>query len=113
VRDPKDRLGCPAALARQKGRRETASSFSPRVCGVTSGFPCGAYIVLMAQISPWHSIRQRDRNVYHDDDQCPIGKAIDSKYRKLGHRCRMRCKACAKLGAPEATSRRLALLEPL
>jgi hypothetical protein len=52
---------------------------------------------LMAQILPWHSIRQSDRNVYHDDDQCPLGKGIDEKYRRMGHRCRQRCRSCDKL----------------
>jgi hypothetical protein len=67
----------------------------------------------MTLISPWHSIRQRDRNVYHDNILCPIGQAIDPKYRKQGHRCRMRCATCAKLGAPAATAARLAQLLPL
>lgn len=67
----------------------------------------------MAQIPPWYSIRQRDRNVYHDDDQCPVGREIDSKYRKMGHRCRLRCPSCTKLGAPALISERLARLTPL
>jgi hypothetical protein len=33
---------------------------------------------------PWHSIRLRDRNVYHDNELCPTGQAIDPKYRKQG-----------------------------
>jgi hypothetical protein len=57
----------------------------------------------MARIPPWHSIRQRDGNVYHDDDQCPVGKEIDSKYRKRGHRCRTRCPFCTKLGLAAQT----------
>jgi hypothetical protein len=64
----------------------------------------------MAQIPPWYSIRQRDRNVFHDDDQCPIGKEIDIKFRKPGHRCRMRCPTCAKLGAMLRSPERLARL---
>ncbi len=67
----------------------------------------------MAQISPWYSIRQRDPNVYHDDDQCPAGKEIDQKYRKTGHRCRTRCPSCARLRAALFTSERLARLTPL
>ncbi|HEV7364979.1 MAG TPA: hypothetical protein VGN76_03955 [Gemmatimonadales bacterium] len=67
----------------------------------------------MAQIQPWHSIRQRDGNVYHDDDQCPLGKGIDPKYRRSGHRCRKRCPTCAKLGDPALQSTRLAKLMPL
>ncbi|HEX5574274.1 MAG TPA: hypothetical protein VFX42_00260 [Gemmatimonadales bacterium] len=67
----------------------------------------------MTQVLPWYSIRQRDPNFYHDNDLCPSGNSIPSKYRKRGHRCRMRCSVCTKLGAPEATAKRLALLEPL
>ena len=67
----------------------------------------------MARTPPWHSIRQRDGNVYHDDDQCPVGSQIDVKYRKPGHRCRSRCRACAKLGALALDSTRLAKLTPL
>jgi hypothetical protein len=62
---------------------------------------------------PWHSIRLRDRNVYHDNELCPTGQAIDPKYRKQGHCCRMRCATCAKLGAPAAMAARLAQLLPL
>jgi len=51
----------------------------------------------MAQITAWHSFRSRDANVYHDDDQCPLSKDIDQKYRRPGHRCRQLCRACAKL----------------
>jgi hypothetical protein len=67
----------------------------------------------MAQIPPWHSIRQRDGNVYHDDDQCPAGKDIEQKYRRMGHRCRKRCPACARLRDPALHSARLAKLMPL
>jgi hypothetical protein len=67
----------------------------------------------MTLISPWHSMRQRDRNVYHDNDLCPAGQAIEPKYRKHGRRCRVRCSTCAKLAAPEAVAARLALLPPL
>jgi hypothetical protein len=67
----------------------------------------------MAQIPPWHSIRQRDRNVYHDDDQCPVGREIDIKYRKAGHRCRSRCPVCTKLRAESQNVERLARLTPL
>jgi hypothetical protein len=67
----------------------------------------------MTQIPPWYSIRQRDRKVYHDDDQCPIGKQIDPKYRKAGHRCRMRCPICTKLGALALNSQRRAMQETL
>ena len=67
----------------------------------------------MAQILPWHSIRQRDGKVFHDDDQCPVAKDIDQKYRRMGHRCRQRCRACAKLRDAAQQSTRLAQLTPL
>jgi hypothetical protein len=67
----------------------------------------------MARIPPWYSIRQQDGNVYHDDNQCPLGREIEEKYRRTGHRCRVRCRACAKLSAPALTSQRLAKLTPL
>jgi hypothetical protein len=67
----------------------------------------------MAQIPPWYSIRRQDPNVYHDDDQCPLGNEIDDRYRKMGHRCRKRCPTCAKLRAALHSSERLARLTPL
>jgi hypothetical protein len=67
----------------------------------------------MAQISPWHSIRQSDGSVFHDDDQCRVAKEIDPKYRRSGHRCRKRCRVCAKLRDPAQESNRLARLTPL
>ena len=67
----------------------------------------------MAQIPPWYSIRQQDRKVFHDEDQCPISREIDPKYRKRGHRCRSRCSSCARIGAALVSSERLARLTPL
>jgi hypothetical protein len=67
----------------------------------------------MAQIPPWYSFRPRDRNVYHDDDRCPVGKAIDIKYRKQGRRCKTRCAVCAKLQTGSAEAERLARLRPV
>ena len=58
----------------------------------------------MTLIPAWHSIRQSDRKVYHDNDLCPAGRAIDLKYRKRGHRCRMRCATCTRLASPEASA---------
>jgi hypothetical protein len=55
----------------------------------------------MAQVFPWHSLRQSDRNVFHDDDQCPVGRQIEEKYRRPGHRCRQRCRVCARLREPK------------
>lgn len=77
------------------------------------GFLLSGLAYFMTLALPWHSIRPRDRNVYHDSELCPVGQAIDPKYRKQGRRCRMRCATCAKLGAPAATAARLAQLLPL
>jgi hypothetical protein len=67
----------------------------------------------MAQIPAWYSIRQSDAAVYHDDDGCPVGQAIDVRFRKAGHRCRPRCRTCAKLSAALLDPKRLAELTPL
>lgn len=64
----------------------------------------------MSQILPWYSSRRGDRNVYHDNDQCPEGKEIEEKYRKNGRRCRPRCPACAKLQMATEQTERLAKL---
>lgn len=66
----------------------------------------------MAKVSPWYSVRQRDRNVFHDNDECPEGNAIQPEYRKAGHRCRTRCRQCAKLEAELRSPERLARLTP-
>jgi hypothetical protein len=64
----------------------------------------------MTLLYAWYSIRHADRSVYHDNDLCAVGQAIPAKYRKRGHRCRMRCSTCAKLGAPDELARRFALM---
>jgi hypothetical protein len=67
----------------------------------------------MAKVHPWYSIRQRDSNVYHDNDQCPKGRLIEEKFRKSGRRCRQQCPECARLASEQASAERLALLTPL
>jgi hypothetical protein len=64
----------------------------------------------MARIPPWHSVRRRDGNVFHDDDRCPVAKQIPEKYRSKGHRCRQQCRECAKLKEPAVQSALLAEL---
>jgi len=63
----------------------------------------------MSLINAWYSIRQSDRNTYHDNHLCPVGNAIPAQYRKRGHRCRTRCPTCARLDAPGELERRFAL----
>jgi len=38
-----------------------------------------------------------ERNVYHDDNQCPDGKRIKPEHRKPGKDGRPLCKQCARL----------------
>ena len=80
---------------------------------VTSISPHAAYLVPMSLLTAWYSIRQSDRNIYHDNDLCPVGNGIASKYRKRGRRCRMRCSTCTKLDAPDERARRYATLGTL
>jgi ssDNA-binding Zn-finger/Zn-ribbon topoisomerase 1 len=67
----------------------------------------------MAKVSPWYSIRQRDPNVFHDNDQCPKGALISQQFRKTGRRCRQQCPECARLAAELGSSERRARLTPL
>lgn len=67
----------------------------------------------MTKVSPWYSIRRSDRNVFHDDNDCPDGNGIALQYRKSGHRCRTRCPRCAKLERQLGASERTARLIPL
>jgi len=95
------------SLKPREGRVLAARPFSPiHKRAFTSGG-------LMAKVPPWYSIRQRDRNVFHDNDQCPDVQGIEAKYRKNGHRCRMRCPRCAKLSDSLSSFERMARLTPL
>jgi hypothetical protein len=51
----------------------------------------------MAKVSPWHSSRISDRNVYHDNDKCTEGNNIETKYHTSGTGGRPRCEHCSKL----------------
>jgi Mn-dependent DtxR family transcriptional regulator len=56
----------------------------------------------MAKVSPYHTdspeYPPKHRNVYHDHDDCPDGKKIESKHRKSGTGNKLRCDECIKLG---------------
>jgi hypothetical protein len=56
----------------------------------------------MAKVSPYHTdspeYPPKHRNVYHDHDDCPDGKKIESKHRKSGTGNKPRCDECIKLG---------------
>jgi hypothetical protein len=51
----------------------------------------------VTNIRPWHSIRDTDRAVYHDDTRCPEGERIDFTYRRRGGGWREPCEHCAQL----------------
>jgi hypothetical protein len=56
----------------------------------------------MAKVSPYHTnspeYLPKHREDYHDHDNCPDGKKIESKHRLSGTGEKPRCKECVKLG---------------
>jgi hypothetical protein len=54
---------------------------------------------LVTQVSPWHSKRVTDRNVYHDNNKCTEGNNIESWNRESGTDGRPKCEHCADLDA--------------
>jgi hypothetical protein len=48
----------------------------------------------MANIRPWHSSREIDRKVCHDDTRCPEGNTIQQRYRRDGTRGWPKCEQC-------------------
>ena len=48
----------------------------------------------MAKTNPWHSTRETDRKVYHDETKCTEGNNIEERYRKSGTDGRPKCKNC-------------------
>lgn len=48
--------------------------------------------------TPWHSKKEADRKVYHDNTECTEGNNIEAKYRQSGTGGRPRCEHCQRLG---------------
>lgn len=48
----------------------------------------------MARVPAFHSKRETDRKVYHDDDECTEGNNIETYNRVAGTGGRPRCKNC-------------------
>lgn len=46
---------------------------------------------------PWHSKKDTDRKVYHDNPKCTEGNNIEAKYRQSGTAGRPRCEHCEQL----------------
>ena len=49
----------------------------------------------MAKVSPFHSKRETDRKVYHDNDRCTEGNNIESYNKVPGTGGLPLCKECA------------------
>lgn len=48
----------------------------------------------MAKVSPWHSVKQSDKPVYHDNTDCNEGNNIEKENRRPGMDGRPRCDTC-------------------
>lgn len=50
----------------------------------------------MANMRPWHSIRETDRKVYHDDSRCSEGESIETEFRREGTEGLRKCDECQR-----------------
>jgi hypothetical protein len=48
----------------------------------------------MAKVAPYHSSNPSDPDVYHDYDDCPVGKQIPSSNKVSGTGGNRRCVRC-------------------
>jgi len=53
--------------------------------------------IAMPQKAPWHSVKDTDRKVHHDNTLCTEGNNIEAKYLRQGTAGRPRCDHCARL----------------
>lgn len=51
----------------------------------------------MPQTSAWHSVKETDRKVYHDNTACTEGNNIETKNRRSGTDGRPKCDHCTRL----------------
>lgn len=51
----------------------------------------------MAKVAAFHSSREADRKVYHDNNSCTEGNNIETKYKTAGTGGRPRCNHCERL----------------
>ncbi|HEY9297676.1 MAG TPA: hypothetical protein VIQ31_15185 [Phormidium sp.] len=52
----------------------------------------------MAIVSPWHSIKEGTKKVFHNNTECTKGDDIEKKYRKQGEGIgRELCEYCSNL----------------
>jgi hypothetical protein len=56
----------------------------------------------MSKVAPYHTnspeYPPRERNVYHNHDDCPDGKRIKPWHKQQGDAGRPRCDVCIRLG---------------
>lgn len=53
----------------------------------------------MPKVSPWHSSRESDPKVYHDNTSCEDGDNIEPRYRRAGTDNRRICTRCERYDA--------------
>ena len=51
----------------------------------------------MAQRAPWHSVKEWDRKVYHDNTSCTEGNNIEKENMRSGTGGRPKCEHCDTL----------------
>lgn len=49
------------------------------------------------KVSPFHSVKETARQVYHDDDQCTEGNNIEEENKRSGTDGRPKCERCKEL----------------
>jgi hypothetical protein len=49
------------------------------------------------KLRPWHSIRETDRKVWHDDARCSEARGIEEQFRREGTEGRRKCEECQQL----------------
>lgn len=52
---------------------------------------------IVGKVSPFHSVKETDRQVYHDDDQCTEGNNIEKENKRSGTDGRPKCERCKEL----------------
>lgn len=51
----------------------------------------------MAKVAPFHSVKETDRNVYHDNSSCTEGNNIETENKRTGTDNRPKCEHCKRL----------------
>jgi len=51
----------------------------------------------MSKVAPFHSVKETDRKVYHDNNSCTEGNNIEVKNKRSGTDGRPKCEHCQRL----------------